>query len=69
MEAGEGVSIAIILEGRIVGPWATCALPRRAQAINRSMHATYTDATGLLILRDIYCETSAEIITASPWTK
>jgi hypothetical protein len=32
-------------------------------------NATYADATGLKVLRDIYSETSAEFLTSTPWTK
>jgi hypothetical protein len=66
------------LEGRIAGPWAvelgrswselTPPLGTRTLVIDLR-NATYADATGLKVLRDIYSETSAEFLTSTPWTK
>lgn len=71
-------SIAITLEGRIAGLWAeelgrtwTELAPTRGQrkfSIDLS-NATYADATGLRILREIHEQTGAELLTSSPWTK
>jgi anti-anti-sigma regulatory factor len=72
------VSVAITLEGRIAGPWAaelgrswselTPPLGTRKLVIDLR-DATYADETGLKVLRDIYSETSAELLTSTPWTK
>jgi hypothetical protein len=71
-------SIAIILEGRIIGPWAAeldrtwselaPSLGTRKAAIDLR-NATYADATGIHVLHRIYSETAAELITSTPWTK
>jgi anti-anti-sigma regulatory factor len=72
------VSVAITLEGRIAGPWAT-ELGRTWSELTPPLgsrklvidlrNATYADATGLGVLRAIYAETSAELLTSTPWTK
>jgi anti-anti-sigma regulatory factor len=72
------VSVVITLEGRIAGPWAaelgrswselTPPLGTRSLMIDLR-NATYADATGLKVLREIYSETSAEFLTSTPWTK
>lgn len=72
------VSVSITLEGRIAGPWAdelgrswaelTPPLGDRKLVIDLR-NATYADATGLKVLRDIHSETSAEFLTSTPWTK
>jgi anti-anti-sigma regulatory factor len=72
------VSVAITLEGRIAGPWATelgrswseLAPPLGPRKLVIDLRdATYADEAGLKVLRDIYSETSAEFLTSTPWTK
>jgi hypothetical protein len=72
------VSVSITLEGRIAGPWAaelgrswtelTPPLGTRTLLIDLR-NATYADASGVQVLRNIYSETRAELITSTPWTK
>ncbi len=69
---------SIILEGRIAGPWAA-ELGRTWSEIAPSLgtrkllidlcNTTYADANGLSILRAIYNNTAAELITSTPWTE
>jgi hypothetical protein len=72
-------SIAIILEGRIAGPWAA-ELDRTwselapsigtAQKVSINLsNATYADENGIRVLHKIYSQTSAELITNTPWTQ
>jgi anti-anti-sigma regulatory factor len=71
-------SIAINLEGRIAGPWAdelsrvwlesAPTLGRRKLLIDLR-NTTYADESGIRVLREIYSETAAEIVTSTPWTK
>jgi anti-anti-sigma regulatory factor len=66
------------LEGRITGPWAAelsrawselePTLGQRKLSLDLS-NATYADADGIGILREIYSKTAAAFITSSPWTK
>jgi hypothetical protein len=71
-------SIAIILEGRIAGPWAAelartwtdlaPVLGERKVSIDLS-NATYADDAGIYVLRTIYHSTATELVTSSPWTQ
>lgn len=71
-------SIAVILEGRIAGPWAD-ELNRTWSELAPSIetkkvsidltNATYADANGIRVLHKIYSQTAAELITSTPWTK
>jgi hypothetical protein len=71
-------SIAIILEGRVAGPWVAVlgrtwaelapTVGRRKLAINLS-NTTYADEAGIGILREIYSSTTADLVTSSPWTQ
>ena len=71
-------SIAIILEGRVAGPWAA-ELGRTWDDLRPSVgtkkvlldlcNTTYADVAGIRILRDIYTTTPTELITSTPWTK
>ena len=71
-------SVTFILEGRIAGPWAeelgrswwglTPPLSARKLLLDLR-NATYADRTGIGVLRRIYSETSAELLTSTPWTK
>jgi anti-anti-sigma regulatory factor len=71
-------SIAIILEGRIAGPWAVeldrtwseLAPSIGAQKVSIDLSdATYADANGIRVLHKIYSQTAAELITSTPWTQ
>ena len=71
-------SIAIILEGRIAGPWAAevdRTWSELAPSIGKQKvlidlcNATYADATGISVLHKIYSQTAAELITSTPWTQ
>jgi anti-anti-sigma regulatory factor len=70
--------VTLKLEGRIVGPWAaeldrywqqnTSAL--RAKSISLDLRdTTFADADGIRILRAIYAETGAAILTGTLWTQ
>lgn len=71
-------AIAIKLEGRIAGPWAT-ELGRlwddKAPAVAKKKvtidlrATTYADAGGITVLRAIYSRTQAAILTGTPWTE
>ncbi len=71
-------TISLKLEGRIVGPWAaeldhywrqnTSAL--KAKPVSLDLRdTTFADADGIRILRAIYAETGAEILTGTLWTQ
>ena len=72
------VSVTFTLEGRIAGPWAeelgrswselTPPLGTRKLVVDLR-NATYADADGISVLRDIYSQTAAEFLTSTPWTK
>jgi hypothetical protein len=71
-------SIAIILEGRVAGPWVdelnrTWAQLLPAVGTRKILldlcNTTYADAAGIKVLRSIYGKTAAQIITSSPWTQ
>ncbi|HEY1806349.1 MAG TPA: STAS domain-containing protein [Terracidiphilus sp.] len=75
----ENAEAAVIkLEGRVAGPWAT-ELGRlweeKAQAIAKKKlvldlrGTTYADASGIKVLRAIYSQTEASILTDTPWTE
>jgi anti-anti-sigma regulatory factor len=75
-ETGEWV--AITLEGRVAGLWATElnlvwaeAAPRLAtrKLILDLRNVTYADIFGKRVLRDIYSRTEARIIASTPWTQ
>ncbi len=71
-------SIAIILEGRVAGPWAA-ELGRTWDDLRPSVgtkkvlldlcNTTYADAAGIDVLRAIYTSTTTELVTSTPWTK
>jgi hypothetical protein len=71
-------AIVIKLEGRVAGPWAT-ELGRlweeKAHTIAKKelsldlRGTTYADASGIKILRAIYSQTKAAILTDTPWTE
>lgn len=71
-------SVIVKLEGRIVGPWAA-ELDRLWEQTSPHVAAktlsldlrdtTYADAGGIRVLRTIYSQTEAEILTSTPWTQ
>ena len=71
-------SIVIKLEGRVAGPWAA-ELGRlweeKAPAVAQKKlsldlrETTFADATGIQVLRAIYSQTRAAILTGTPWTE
>ncbi len=71
-------AIVIKLEGRIAGPWAA-ELGRlweeKAPVVAKKKLAldlrgtTFADANGIQVLRVIYSQTEAAILTGTPWTE
>jgi hypothetical protein len=71
-------SIAMVLEGRIAGPWAA-ELDRTWSTLAPSIgtrklsidlrNTTYADAVGIRVLHQIYKQTTAEFVTSTPWTE
>jgi anti-anti-sigma regulatory factor len=71
-------AVVLKLEGRLAGPWAA-ELGRlweeKAQAVAKKKlsldirETTYADAGGIRILKAIYCQTGAAILTGTPWTQ
>jgi anti-anti-sigma regulatory factor len=71
-------SFVIKLEGRVAGPWAA-ELGRlweeKAPAVAQKKlsldlrETTFADATGIQVLRAIYSQTRAAILTGTPWTE
>ena len=66
------------LEGRVAGPWAgelnRAWLESAPQLASKKViidlnNVTYADAAGKQVLRAIYGETHADLITSSPWTQ
>lgn len=71
-------TMVVKLEGRIVGPWvaeldrawaqtSTSVATRRVSLDLRE--TTYADAGGIRVLRAIYSQTEAAILTSTPWTQ
>jgi len=67
----------IKLEGRIAGPWAAelgRAWKERAPLLAKRKLSldlrdiTFSDASGTQVLRDIYQQTGADLVTSNPWT-
>ena len=70
--------MAVTLEGRIAGPWAEelrSAWRERASSLSGIKvtidlrNTTYADANGMKVLREVYSQTGAELLTGTPWTK
>ena len=71
-------AIVIKLEGRVAGPWAA-ELGRlweeKAPAVAQKKlsldlrETTFADAAGIRVLRAIYSQTGAAILTGTPWTE
>src|ERR1700722_17591762 len=71
-------AVEMRLEGRVAGPWAeelgrvwVEAAPRLVQKklIIDLHNVTYADAVGKQVLREIYFQTHAELVTNTPWTQ
>jgi len=71
-------AIEIKLEGRIAGLWVAELARTWAEIMplqnSRRMsidlrNTTYADAGGIQVLRDIYAQTAADLVTSTPWTK
>ena len=68
----------MILEGRVAGPWAA-ELSRTWAKLAPGMgtrtlsidlrNTTYADGQGILVLRRIYAQAAAKIVTSTPWTQ
>jgi anti-anti-sigma regulatory factor len=73
-----GETMIVKLEGRIVGPWAaeldrlwaqtSPSLASRRVSLDLR-ETTYADAGGIQVLRAIYSQTEAAILTSTPWTQ
>lgn len=71
-------AVVLKLEGRLAGPWAV-ELDRLwnelAPSVGQSKFAldvrgtTFADANGIRILKVIYAQTGAQILTGTPWTQ
>ena len=71
-------TMVVKLEGRIVGPWVaeldrlwtqtSPSLASRRVALDLR-ETTYADAGGIRVLRAIYSQTEAAILTSTPWTQ
>ncbi|MFZ0303386.1 MAG: hypothetical protein WAL75_11900 [Terracidiphilus sp.] len=70
--------LVIKLEGRIAGPWAA-ELDRLWEETKPTLNArklaldlrdtTFADAGGIRMLRAIFSQTQAAILTSTPWTQ
>jgi hypothetical protein len=70
--------IEITLEGRVAGPWVaelrriwmetTPRLGARKLSLDLR-NVTYSDAGGEQVLREIFAQTNAELVTSTPWTQ
>ena len=71
-------TMIIKLEGRLAGPWAAeldrlweetaPTLAKRKLSLDLR-ETTFADAGGIRILRTIYSQTGAAILTGTPWTQ
>jgi hypothetical protein len=71
-------SIGITLEGRIAGPWIEelrgVWVEMSPKLSNRRLsldlrNVIYSEAKGKQVLREIYAQTHAELVTSTPWTE
>jgi anti-anti-sigma regulatory factor len=77
VEANEETMV-VKLEGRIAGPWVaeldrlwaqtSPSLASRRVSLDLR-ETTYADAGGIRVLRAIYSQTEAAILTSTPWTQ
>jgi anti-anti-sigma regulatory factor len=70
--------MAIKLEGRVAGPWvaeldhAWSEIASRLGSKELSLDlsgVTYADESGKQVLRNIYAQTQAMLVTSTPWTQ
>lgn len=71
-------TVVIKLEGRVAGPWAV-ELGRlweeKAQVVAKKKlsidlrETTFADAGGMRVLKTIYSQTGAALLTGTPWTE
>lgn len=70
--------MVVKLEGRVVGPWAVeldrlwvqTAPSLASKKLSLDLRdTTYADSGGIRVLRAIYSQTEAAILTSSPWTQ
>jgi hypothetical protein len=74
----EEKTLAIILEGRVAGPWVAELsrawletapfLGQKSLTIDLK-NVMYADASGKQVLREIYSQTHAKLIANSPWAQ
>lgn len=71
-------AVEMRLEGRVAGPWASeldrvwveTAPQLASKKLIINLHnVTYADETGKQVLRTIYDQTHAELVTNTPWTQ
>jgi uncharacterized lipoprotein YddW (UPF0748 family) len=71
-------SIGITLEGRIAGPWVEelrgVWVEIAPKVSNRSLsldlrNVIYSEPKGKQVLREIYAQTHAKLVTSNPWTE
>jgi anti-anti-sigma regulatory factor len=74
---GNERELVMKLEGRIAGPWVAelsrtwkdqAPLLGARKLFLDLRDITYSDAPGTQVLRDIYDQTGAEILSGNPWT-
>ena len=71
-------AVGMRLEGRVAGPWASEldrvwveTAPRLgSKKLVIDLHnVTYADESGKQVLRNIYAQTRAKLLTSTPWTQ
>ena len=71
-------TVTLKLEGRLTGPWVSelaylweqTSPKRGARKLALDLRGTtFADAGGIRILRSIYSQTGADVLTATPWTQ
>jgi DMSO/TMAO reductase YedYZ molybdopterin-dependent catalytic subunit len=71
-------AIVIKLEGRIAGPWAAeldrlweeKSLDAAKKKLSLDLRSTtFADADGMRVLKAIYSQTGAALLTGTPWTQ
>jgi anti-anti-sigma factor len=71
-------TMSISLEGRLAGPWVAelsrVWVEAAPQLHSRKLivdlrNVTYADSAGINALKEIYSQTQAKLLSASPWTE